>query len=216
MNTDFARQQMVQQQLRAWDVLDSGILEVMSAVPREDFVPEAFKPLAFADTEIPLGYGQSMMTPTVEGRVLQALEITPLDTVLEVGTGSGFLTACLARLAKSVTSIEIIPDFLETARTKLERAGTDNVDLLLMDAMAELPDELFDAIAVTGSLEDFDTRFVMALKPGGRLFLVVGSAPVMEARLVIRKNEHEWTSHALFETSLTPLINARLGPKFSF
>jgi protein-L-isoaspartate(D-aspartate) O-methyltransferase len=216
MNTDFARQQMVNQQVRAWDVLDAGILDVLKNVPREQFVPAGFESLAFADTEIPIGHGQSMMTPTIEGRVLQALGLKPEEVVLEVGTGTGFLAACIARLAASVTSIDIYDDFLEKATANLEDTGIDNVELLQMDATQELPEGQFDAIAVTGSIQTFDPRLVMALKPEGRLFVVVGDAPVMEARLVQRTGDNEWQAKVWFETDLAPLVNGALPPQFSF
>jgi protein-L-isoaspartate(D-aspartate) O-methyltransferase len=216
MNTDFARQQMVEQQVRAWDVLDENILDVMTAVPRERFVPAGYETLAFADTEIPIGHGQSMMTPTVEGRVLQSLRLGPRDRVLEVGTGTGFLAACLARLAGEVTSVDIVDEFLEIAASNLERSSSANVELAAMDAMRELPEGDFDAIAITGSIEVFDPRFVMALRPGGRLFVVVGAPPVMEARLVERTADNEWRTDALFETRLTPLENGALPAQFRF
>ena len=216
MKTDYARQQMVEQQVRAWEVLDPDILDVLKEVPREQFVPAGYESLAFADTEIPIGHGQFMMTPTIEGRVLQSLTPQAGDDVLEVGTGTGFLAACLARLSASVTSIDIYEDFLAAAEASLEDTGVKNVELLATDATESLPDAQFDVIAVTGSIETFDPRFVMALKPGGRLFVVVGHEPVMEARLVTRTGDNEWRSESLFETSLTPLENAALPPQFSF
>lgn len=216
MNIDFARQQMVQQQVRAWDVLDAHILAVMVKVPREQFVPAGFEPLAFADTEIPIGHDQSMMTPTVEGRLLQALEIGDSDRVLEIGTGSGFVTACLARLARSVTSIDVFEEFQKTASENLEDSGIANVELLTMDATQELPDGKFDAIAVTGSIQSFDRRFVTALNPGGRLFVIVGDAPAMEARIVHRTGENDWESESLFETAVAPLVNSAIASHFFF
>lgn len=216
MNTDFARQQMVQQQVRAWDVFDADILDVLATVPREQFVPVGLEPLAFADTEIPIGHGQFMMTPTVEGRLLQALDLAATDEVLEVGTGSGFLTACLARLSRSVLSIDIYTDFLDAAQANLADSGITNVELGSMNAMHDLPQQTFDAIAVTGSLQTFDPRFVMALRPGGRLFVIVGAAPVMEARLVTRTGDTDWESQALFETEVAPLVGAANPPGFSF
>ena len=216
MNIDFARQQMIDQQVRAWTVLDPSVLAVLSAVPREKFVPAAYATLAFADTEIPLGHGEFMMTPTVEGRVLQALDLDRNDHVLEIGTGSGFLTACLAKLAAAVTSIDIHEDFIRGAAGKLAAAGIDNVALRTMDATRELPGDRYDAIAVTGSIETFDARFVDALRPDGRLFVVVGSPPVMEARLVRRSRNADWTSESLFETKLAPLVHGTLPPQFVF
>jgi len=216
MNTDFARQQMVDQQVRAWGVLNVGILNVLRMVPREQFVPTGFEPLAFADTEIPIGHGQSMMTPTMGGRVLQALEVGPSASVLEIGTGTGFLTACLARLAEKVTSIDIHEDFLKTAAANLEDSGIFNVELLTMDATQELPDEKFDAIAVTGSIQNFDPRFVMALKPDGKLFIVVGNAPAMDVRVVQRTGDNDWQTESLFETELAPLVNGSKPRQFLF
>lgn len=216
MNVKFARQQMVEQQVRAWDVLNASVLQILSDLPREQFVPPGFESLAFADTGIPIGHGQSMMTPTVEGRVLQALALEETDEVLEIGTGSGFLTACLARLADSVTSIDIHDDFLQAAAANLEEAGVSNVALASMDATQQLPDGQFDAIAITGSIQAFDPRYVMALKPGGRLFIVIGDAPVMDARLLRRAGDKDWVTESLFETELLPLVNGALPPQFSF
>jgi protein-L-isoaspartate(D-aspartate) O-methyltransferase len=217
MKTDFARQQMVDQQIRAWDVLESDILDVMKAVPREQFVPAGYETLAFADLSIPIGHGETMMTPTLEGRLLQALELRQGDDVLEIGTGTGFLSACLVRLAGSVTSVDIYDDFLRQAANNLDAAGVEGVELLRMDATSELPARSFDAIAVTGSLQTFDPRLAKALKPGGRLFIVVGNPPVMDARRVRRSVDDEsWSTESLFETQLKPLRNGALPPQFSF
>ena len=216
MNTDFARLQMVEQQVRAWDVFDPDVLDVLSSVPREQFVPAGFESLAFADTEIPLGHGESMMTPTVEGRLLQALDLDGTESVLEVGTGSGFLCACLARLADTVVSIDIHDDFLERAAGKLDDTRTANVELLNMDATVQIPDRKFDAIAVTGSMERFEPRFVEALNPGGRLFIIIGKAPTMEARIIEKTADSDWQSEAIFETVLKPLVNGALPAQFSF
>jgi protein-L-isoaspartate(D-aspartate) O-methyltransferase len=216
MNTEFARQQMIKQQVRAWDVLDTTVLDGLNEVPRERFVPESYAALAFADTEIPIGHGQLMMTPTVEGRVLQSLGLSGGENVLEIGTGSGFLTACLATLATHVTSIDIHGDFLESAEQSLQSCDISNFELRKMDATQELPDGTFDAIAVTGSIQALDTRLMDALSPGGRLFVVVGDAPAMCATRVLRIDENDWQSDSLFETKLMPLINGVLPPQFSF
>jgi protein-L-isoaspartate(D-aspartate) O-methyltransferase len=216
MDTDFARRQMVEQQVRAWDVLHPDILRVLADVPREQFVPTGFEALAFADTEIPIGHGQAMMTPTLEGRVLQALVPQPDDTVLEIGTGTGFLTACLARLAGAVTSIDIHEGFLESARVNLEDTGISDVALVAMDATQDLPDKKFDIVAVTASVEEFDPRFVEALAPGGRLFIVVGKGPAMDARLITKTGDNHWNSESLFETTLAPLIDSGRRPEFLF
>ena len=216
MDTNFARQQMVEQQVRAWDVLDPDILRVLTDVPREQFVPTGYEAFAFADTAIPIGHGESMMTPTIEGRVLQALAPQDGESVLEVGTGTGFLAACLARLAGKVTSIDIHDDFLEHAKVNLVDSGVGDVTLLHMDATRELPEGEFDVIAVTASVAEFDPRFVAALAPGGRLFVVVGKAPAMDARLVTKTSDNEWQSKSLFETVLRPLSDPGRKPEFLF
>jgi protein-L-isoaspartate(D-aspartate) O-methyltransferase len=216
MNTEFARHQMVGQQIRAFEVFDARVLDVLSEVPREEFVPAAFRELAFADTKIPLKHGQFMMTPTVEGRLLQALAPGKDDDVLEIGTGSGFLCACLARLARTVVSVDIFSDFSEDAAGALKNAGIDNVTLSTMDATRELPRGKFDAIAVTASSPFFDTRFFDALKVNGRLFIIVGSPPVMDARLVTREADGTEKVTSVFETNVLPLINAAAPPAFRF
>ena len=216
MNIDYARQQMVQQQIRSWDVLDADVLAVLGRIPREQFVPAGFESLAFAETEIPIGHGESMLTPVIEGRILQALDVRSSDSVLEIGTGTGFLTACLGALAESVTSIDIHGDFLASAARNLEAVGSDNVELVEGDATRSLPDGRFDAIAVSGSLQSFDPALVEALKPGGRLFVVVGDAPTMDARLVTRGEDADWRTESLFETELKPLVNGFEPPQFAF
>lgn len=216
MDAEFAAQQMVRQQVRAWDVFDPAVLGVLETVPRQNFVPEKYRNLAFADTEIPLANGQHMMTPTIEGRLLQSLSLQSGDKVLEIGTGSAFLTACLAKLVSSVSSIDIFDDFVAEARKKLGEAEIDNVTLDCMDACAELPGGEFDAIAVTGSIPVLDDRLISKLRPGGRLFVVVGSGIVQEARLILRNSETDWDSKTLFETSLDPLVNCRGPAAFSF
>lgn len=216
MNTDFARRQMIEQQVRAWDVFDLNVLNGLKEVPRELFVPEGFAALAFTDTELPIGHGQLMMTPTIEGRVLQALGLAGGENVLEIGTGSGFLTAVLAKLSAHVTSIDIYDDFLSTAKERLDECDIENIELKKMDAMKELPTGTFDAIAVTGSVQMLDSRFSDALNPGGRLFVVTGDAPVMSATLITRIDEDDWHSDTLFETELAPLVHGALPPQFSF
>ena len=216
MNVDFARLKMIEQQVRAWDVFDSDVLEVLSKIPREQFVPFGYETLAFADTEIPIGHGQSMLTPTIEGRVLQALDLSGTEQVLEIGSGNGFLTACLSRLAAHVTSVEIHENLKKRAGENLADAGVDNVRLLSMDATQELPDGKFDAIAVSGSIQTLDPRLVDALNVDGRLFVVVGDAPVMDACLVRKTGDNDWESNTLFETTLTPLINGASPPEFFF
>ncbi len=216
MNIDFARRQMVQQQVRAWDVSNPAVLRVISELQREQFVPAGFEALAYADTEIPLPHGQAMMTPIVEGRLLQALELRSGHNVLEIGSGTGFLTACLAKLSAAVTSVDIFSDFVAMAKSNLADAAIENVELLCMDATTDLPKGQFDAVAVSGSLPVFDTRLIDAVKPDGRLFVIVGESPVMDARIVTRTGENEWTTKSLFETDVRPLLNASRPPAFSF
>ncbi|MEX2124419.1 MAG: protein-L-isoaspartate O-methyltransferase [Woeseia sp.] len=216
MDTEFARRQMVGQQIRTFEVSDATVLEVLGEVPREEFVPAGFGELAFADTRIPLKYGQFMMTPTVEGRLLQMLALRPDDEVLEIGTGSGFLCACLARLSRSVVSVDIFPDFIEIARRTLKNIGIENATLATMDATRQLPEGQFDAIAVTGSSPIFDTRFFDALRPNGRLFVIVGTSPVMDAQRVVRDSAGKPQVTSVFETNVLPLINAAAPPVFRF
>jgi len=216
MNVELARRQMIEQQVRAWSVLDERVLGAMAQVRRELFVPAGFRELAFADTSIPLGHGQSMLAPKVEGRILQALELTDADDVLEVGTGSGFLAACIARLAGHVRSLEIFPDLSARAIENLRAAGISGVGVEALDAITLTEKARYDAIAVTGSMPVYDERFQQALKIGGRLFVVLGDPPVMEAQLVRRLADDQWVRESLFETSLEPLVNAPQPPRFLF
>lgn len=208
MNLEYARKQMLRQQIRAWEVLDDRVLQVMGAVPREQFVPATYHDVAFADFEIPIGHEQAMMAPKVEGRLLQSLQIERADRVLEIGTGSGFLTACLAQLADAVLSVDIYPDFVDSAKQKLERHGIGNVELRAADGLALEAESEFDAIAVTGSVPELNEHFIQMLRPGGRLFIVTGRRPVMEAQLISLHAVNDWSRQSLFETVLTPLVNA--------
>jgi protein-L-isoaspartate(D-aspartate) O-methyltransferase len=215
-DAETARRQMVEQQVRAWDVLDQRVLDAIADVPREAFVPPRWRGLAFADIEIPLGHGEFMMAPKVEGRLLQSLELGAADSVLEVGTGSGFLAACLHRLAGAVTSIDIRGEFTERAARCLRETGAGAVQLDTRDAFGLDGSRRFDAIAVTGSLPVYDERFQQALETGGRLFVIVGTSPVMEAVRIRRAGEAEWTRESLFETSIPPLMNAPQPAGFVF
>ena len=211
-----ARRQMIEQQVRAWDVLDLRVLDAMERVPREGFVPADYRDLAFADMNVPLGEGQTMLAPKVEGRILQSLAVTPADRVLEVGTGSGYFAACLGALARSVHSIEIRPALAHAALENLRRNAAHNVTVEVLDAMTLAIDGEYDVIALTGSLPVYDARFERALKVGGRLFVVVGTRPVMDARRVTRAGHGEWTMESLFETVMDPLLHAPTPPKFVF
>jgi protein-L-isoaspartate(D-aspartate) O-methyltransferase len=214
MNLELARAQMLGQQIRAWDVLDDRVLGVLRKTPREHFMPADYRELAFADTEIPLAHGQYTMAPKLEGRLLQALQIEPIDSVLEVGTGSGYLTACLAHLSQRVLSIDIFADFVEAAEVKLAGHDIGNVDLRAADAFTLQESARFDAIAVTGSMPHLDERFIRLLRPQGRLFVVVGRAPAMEARLVTLHADGNWTHESLFETVIAPLFNSERPEPF--
>lgn len=216
-------EQMIEQQLRAWDVLDERVLEVFRKVPREHFVPPAHRFLACADLEIPLPEGQNMLRPSVAGRLLQSLELTGLDRVLEIGAGSGYLTACLAAASAHVQSLEIFPSLTALARSNLTSLGIGNALVSTADATrisemaSSAPSAMsYDAIAITASLPLADDRFQRHLNIGGRLFVVVGDRPVMEARLIRRTTQDSWTAESLFETVIDPLVNARRNERFRF
>jgi protein-L-isoaspartate(D-aspartate) O-methyltransferase len=215
-DVQFARRQMIDQQVRAWDVLDLGVLAALESVPREEFVPPGYRDLAFADTNVPLGHGQCMLAPSVEGRILQALAIQPEDHALEIGTGSGFFAACIGRLARRVRTIDLFPDFVATATSNLHRTGIHNVSAVVVDAMALAERSAYDVIALTSSLPVYDTRFEQALKVGGRLFVAVGSGTAVDAQRVTRVGETEWVRQSLFEVGMTPLLHAPEPSKFVF
>lgn len=216
MNIEAAREQMIEQQVRAWEVLDLQILDTLRAIRRELFVPELYRDLAFADTAIPLQHGQQMLAPMVEGRILQSLNVGAADHVLEIGAGSGYLAACLARLAARVRVLEIFPDIAERAAANLQLAAVNNAVVETVDAMQFSANAEFDVIAVTGSLPIWDERWQSALKVGGRMFVVVGTAPIMEAWRITRVAEREWQRESLFEIVLPALINAPRPPAFVF
>lgn len=217
MELKAARFNMIEQQIRPWDVLDQGVLDLIADLPREDFVPEPYRSLAYADTAIPLGHGQVMMHPKIEARLLQALDLHATDSVLEVGTGSGYLTALLAHATHHVYSVDIIPQFRLQAAEKLAVHGIDNVTLESGDAARGWARHgLYDVIAITGSLPELPAAFLQSMNRGGRLFAVVGTAPIMEAVLVRRVGENEWSRESLFETELPRLINAPATARFVF
>ena len=216
MYTADAREQMIEQQVRAWDVLDGRVLEVMRQVPRELFVPQAQRYRAYADVEVPLARAQHMLRPSVAGRLLQALAPQGAEKVLEIGAGTGFITACLRAMATHVTSLEVFPDLADEARRNLALLGMRDVTVVDADALQADSGARYDAIALTASLPTYDARFERMLAPGGRLFVVVGEAPVMDARLVSRSGEDSVATQSLFETVIDPLVNAVRPPPFAF
>jgi len=217
MNFDQARLNMVENQVRPWEVLDGRVLDVISRVHREDFVASTHRQLAFADLCLPLGHGEVMMKPVVEGRVLQALELLPTDHVLEIGTGSGFLTACLAGLAAQVTSVDIQRDFTEAAGKRLQNAAIANVTLVTGDAINDWqPTELFDALVVTGAVAAIPARWLTWLKPGARALVVRGQSPVQQATLLTHEGAGRYREEALFETDLPYLTHAEPSKRFVF
>ena len=221
MNLEQARTNMVEQQIRTWDVLDQDILDLLYVVPREEFVPQKHRELAFSDMEIPIEEGVKagarMWQPKMEARVLQELDVRKTDRVLEVGTGSGYLTALLSHRAAQVVSVEIKPALAAFGRANLERHGTDNVTLEIGDAArgwaAHAP---YDVIVLTGSTPLLPPSLLEQLAPGGRLFAVVGEAPAMSARLVLSFEAGALRSSTLFETVIAPLANAEHPSRFRF
>lgn len=216
MNTEFARSQMIEQQIRTNGVSDPTILDVLNQLNRDNFVPVAFVDLAFADGEIPLSHGQCMLRPVTEGKILQALALQADDSVLEIGTGTGYFTACLARLAATVTSIDIYGEFIDAAEKNLADAGISNAKLQCMDMLSELPPDHFDAIIVSCSMPEMDERITRALNPGGRLFTVIGESPVKEAVLVTQNAGQDWQTTSLFETDLPALVSDAEQESFFF
>ena len=212
-----ARFNMVEQQIRPWEVIDPRVLDVLQLVPRDRFVPPAYRALAYADIEVPLAHGETMLAPKIEAKLLQALAIRPTDRVLEVGTGSGYLTACLARLGGHVVSIERHPDLLAEAETRLAGLGIGNVGLVAGDVFtAGLPDAPFDVIAVTGSVPALPDSLAALLNEGGRLFAVIGEPPAQAATLVTRMRGDVFRREALFETVVPPLAGAPKPTAFVF
>lgn len=216
MNFEQARQNMVDNQVRTWDVVDMRVLGVLAGLRREDFVPAAWRNMAFADMPLPLGHGESMMKPVVEGRLLQALNLAETETVLEIGTGSGFLTACMARLAQHVTSIDVHSDFIDSARAALAVAGIDNVALAVAEAVNQYqPQGVFDAVVVGAAVFTVPDRFMQWLAPGGRMFVISGQSPAMQASLITREGDARFRQESLFETDLPYLTHAAPPKRFT-
>ncbi len=217
MHSEQARFNMIEQQIRTWEVLDGAVLDLLKHVPREAFVPPQYAGLAFADIEIPIGEGQFMLSPKIEGRILQALEIRKTDKVLEIGTGSGYLTALLAKSAREVVSVELFPGLSEAAGKRLAQQHVDNVRLEVGNAAEGWPAQApYDVIVFTGSLPISPENVKQSLAIGGRMFVVTGDAPVMEATMIRRVSADGFKQDAIFETCLPPLINAPQPDRFQF
>jgi protein-L-isoaspartate(D-aspartate) O-methyltransferase len=217
MLTELAREQMIEQQVRAWDVPEERILEVLRTVRREHFVPERWRELSFADCEIALPCGKRMLRPMLVGRLLQAVQLRGGEQVLEVGTGSGFVSACLARLGGQVNSIEIHPELAEVARENLKGlANAAPVQVVTGDGMELEEISRYDIIVLTASLPVYEPRFERALRPGGRLFVVVGADPPQRACLVRRASGDDWAREPLFDTGIEALEGAPRPPVFGF
>lgn len=216
LNIELARHNMVAQQVRPWDVLDERVLNVLSAVRREDFIPPAHRAFAFADLCLPLGHGEVMMKPVVEGRVLQAIDPQPGESVLEIGSGSGFFTACLAKLAGEVVGIEQHADFSAAANTRLAAAGVTNARVETAEAVRVYkPARQFDVMVVTGAVFELPQHWHGWIKPGGRIFAIAGRSPVQSATLYTQDGAGAWSAAALFETDLPYLRNAEPPQRFA-
>lgn len=217
MNVEQARYNMVEQQIRPWEVLDQGVLDLLFEVHREEFVPAAYRDLAFVDMEIPLGGGEVMLAPKLEARMLQELALRPADKVLEVGTGSGYMTALLARRSAHVYSVEIDPELKAFGEANLRRQGVANFTLEPGDAARGWTRHApYDAIVLTGSVPLLPDAFAQSLTVGGRLLAVVGEPPVMRARLIMCTAEGAFSEVDVFDTCIPPLRNAPAPPRFRF
>ena len=212
-----ARFNMIEQQVRPWNVLDLNILDILDSVPREDFVPDAYRNMAYSDMAIPIGHGEEMLHPKYQAHILQALALKPTDTALEIGSGTGYLTALMAKMAAHVYSIDIEPDFIKTASANLGKHNVTNVTLEEGDALSGWSDHApYDAIAVTGSVAEISQDLKNNLKIGGRLFAIVGDSPTMNATLIVRSGENSWDEQILFETDVKALHGGAKPPTFEF
>ena len=217
MDFEMARFNMIEQQIRPWEVLDAGVLELLRQIPREAFVSEAQRGLAFADLNLPIGHDEAMWQPKIEARILQALAPKARDHVIEVGTGSGYLTALLASCSERVTSIEIHSDFIGLAAERLQTQNISNVRLVEGDGARGWPSSKpWDIVVLTGSVPNLPSAYRDILAPGGRLAAIVGQEPVMEAMLYVHQDEDAWSSRSLFDTLLRPLGNAEPPAAFVF
>lgn len=214
---DQCRYNMVEQQVRPWDVLDDKVLNTLETIPRDQYVPAQYLNLAYADTAIPLNDSQNMMHPIIEGRLLQLLDIQPEDNILEIGTGCGYLTACLANMACHVESVEIDEDLANRAAQILLEQGVFNINLSCANGLA-LADmnEKYNIIVLTGAINEIPQAFKNALTVNGRMFAVEGSAPAMTAHVITRTGDNEWSDEIVFETVLKPLVHGEKKPEFKF
>jgi protein-L-isoaspartate(D-aspartate) O-methyltransferase len=217
MDLEQARYNMIEQQIRTWEVLDPTVLDLLAEVKREDFVPQVYQSLAFVDMEIPLGHGEAMWAPKLEARALQTLQVKANERVLEVGTGSGYLTALLAAQAGEVVTVEIHGDLKEEAERRFRAHGLTHIQTRLGDAARDWPEDgAFDVIALTGSLPLPPEAYLKRLNPGGRLFAIVGEGPVMTAQLITCVASGAFRTHSLFETCIKSLVNALEPERFVF
>ncbi|MBK1681878.1 protein-L-isoaspartate O-methyltransferase family protein [Rhodocyclus tenuis] len=217
MDFEQARFKMIEQQIRPWEVLDPAVLDLLSVVRREDFVPPALRDLAFTDMELPIGNGQSMLAPKIEARMLQEIGVRKTDVVLEIGSGSGYMAALLASKAEYVVSIEVDPELARMAEKNLARAGIANVSVEVGDGARGWPEQApYDVIVISGSLPELPDTILSQLKLGGRLVAIVGEAPAMSVQLVTRTDEDAWSRVNLFETVVAPLANAERRSAFVF
>jgi len=214
-NFEQARFNMIEQQIRPWDVLDQRTLDLIASVPREQFVPEDYRKLAFADINIPLAQGQVMMSPKVEARLLQALRLNPNDSVLEIGTGSGYLTALLAKVTKHVDSVDIFPEFIQAVEIKLTALNINNVRLQVGNAINGWNTDVdYNVIVLTGSIPVLTSHFQNQLEEGGCLFAIIGEEPIMQAQLITKINQTKTNRELLFETVLPPLVGSESQKRF--
>jgi len=217
MDLQQARLNMIEQQIRPWEVLDQKVLNLLNEIYREEFIPDAYQDLCFADTRLPIGHEQTTMTPKIEARLLQSLTINPEDSVLEIGTGCGYLTALLAKSAKHVKSIDIFPDFIDSVKAKIAKTELTNIELENCDAYSIFEQSAkYDVIVLTASLPTMDDRFLNLLNDGGRLFVIIGESPVMEACVFTRQSDSSWSQESIFETDLPALIGAEHKETFKF
>jgi protein-L-isoaspartate(D-aspartate) O-methyltransferase len=217
MDIELARSNMIEQQIRTWDVLDMNVLELLNEIHREEFIPDSYHDLAFADTRIPLGHEQSTMTPKVEARLLQAITVQADEAVLEIGTGCGYLTALLAKSAKHVRSIDIFPDFIKSANDNIIKTGLVNIELECADAYALFDkNEKYDVLVLTASIPKMDERFLNLLNDGGRMFVIIGESPAMEACVLTKQNDSDYSKESFFEIDLPALIGSEQKDTFEF